>query len=147
MLYEEAIDIARIKSDASFAEITPGKLAKYKQGYFARTQEVKADVFHLLAIGCESDYLQHHDYASIEDAVQDIHTKKGIAIFNHPYFVSRGGLLVQLANEGEILRMKSGYRLVDEVEVHNAFCINLVPSVAWARKANTFAQGSIQHTH
>lgn len=146
LVYEEAVDIARIKHDPTFAEITPGKLAKYKQGYFARTQEVKADVFHLLAIGWEGDYLQHHDYTSIDEAVQDIHSRKGIAVFNHPYFVSRGGLLVQIANVGEILRMKSGYKLVDEVEVHNAFCINLAPAVAWARKANAFAQKSINHS-
>src|SRR3989344_4361647 len=140
LLYEEAVDIKRIKTDPTFVEITSGKLAKYKHGYFARTQEVKADVFHLLAIGCEKDYLQHHDYVSIEEAVKDIHTRQGIAIFNHPFFVSRGGLLVQFANEEEKEKIKQGYEIVDEVELHNAFCINLVPFVAWANKANKLAE-------
>ena len=140
LLYEEAVDIKRIKTDPTFVEITSGKLAKYKHGYFARTQEVKADVFHLLAIGCEKDYLQHHDYVSIEEAVKDIHTRQGIAIFNHPFFVSRGGLLVQFANEEEKEKIKQGYEIVDEVEIHNAFCINLVPFVAWANKANKLAE-------
>ena len=35
LVYEEAVDIKRVKTDPSFAEITPGKLARYKQGYFA----------------------------------------------------------------------------------------------------------------
>ncbi|MDO8656571.1 MAG: hypothetical protein Q7K45_04995 [Nanoarchaeota archaeon] len=141
LLYEEAIDIARIKNDPTFAEITPGKLARYKQSYFARAQEVKADVFHLLAIGCEKDYLQpFKDYKSIDEAVQDIHARQGIAIFNHPFFVSRGGLLVQFANEEEKEKIKQGYEIVDEVELHNAFCINLVPFVAWANKANKLAE-------
>lgn len=147
LFYEEAVDIARIKNDPTFAEMTPGKLAKYKQGYFARAQEVKADVFHLLAIGCEGDYLQpYKDYSSIDEAVRGIHSRKGVAIFNHPYFVQRGGLLVQLANEEEVEKIKKGYEMVDEVEVHNAFCINLVPKIAWAQQANVFALQSIRGT-
>ena len=147
LLYEEAVDIARIKQDPSFAEITPGKLAKYKQGYFSRTEELKADVFHLLAIGCEGNYLQpHKDYASIEEAVREIHANKGVAVFNHPYFVQRGGLLVQFANDGERARMKNGYGHVDEIEVHNAFCINFFPMIAWAKKANVLALESIEGT-
>ncbi len=141
LVYEEAVDIARIKNDATFAEITPGQLARYKQGYFARTQEVKADVFHLLAMGWDGDYLQpNEDYASIEQAVQDIHAKNGIAIFNHPFFVARGGLLVQFANEEERRKIKRGYAFVDEVEIHNAFCINFIPFIAWANKANKMAE-------
>ncbi|HLC70598.1 MAG TPA: hypothetical protein VJI32_01235 [Candidatus Nanoarchaeia archaeon] len=140
LLYEEAVDIARIKKDPAFTEITPGKLARYKRGYFARTQEVKADVFHLLALGWEGEYLQHKDYSSIEEAVKDIHDRKGIAVFNHPFFVARGGLLVQFANDEEKEKIKRGYSVVDEVELHNAFCINLVPFVAWANKANKLAE-------
>jgi len=140
LVYEEAVDIVRIKTDPTFAEITPGKLAKYKHGYFARTQEVKAEVFHLLAMGWEGEYLQHNDYGSIDEAVQEIHSRRGIAIFNHPFFVARGGLLVQFANAEEKGKIKQGYGLVDEVEIHNAFCINLIPFLAWANKANKSAE-------
>ncbi|MDO8656041.1 MAG: hypothetical protein Q7K45_02275 [Nanoarchaeota archaeon] len=146
LLYEDAVDMTRIKTDPSFVEITPGKLAKYKQGYFARTQEIKADVFHLLAIGCDGDYLRpSKEYASIEEAVGEIHSTKGIAIFNHPYFVQRGGLLAQFANKEEEARMKKGYGHVDEIEVHNAFYIDF-PMIAWTKKANVLALQSIEGT-
>lgn len=146
LLYEDAVDIERVKRHHTFAEITPGQLARYKEGYFARTQEVKADVFHLLAMGWKGDkYFQpYKGYATIEGAVQDIHSQQGIVVFNHPYFVARGdSLLVQFANEEEQERIRQGYQMVDEVEVHNAFCINLVPGL-WANKANKLAEESLK---
>ncbi len=141
LLYEEAVDIARIKQDRSFAEITPGKLAKYKQGYFVRAQEIKAGIFHVLALGWEGNYFQsHQNFSTVWEAVQGIHAKKGLSIFNHPYFVARGGLLVQFANEDEIQEIREGYEVADAVEVHNAFCINLLPVIAWVRNANRLAE-------
>lgn len=47
---------------------------------------------------------------------------------------------MQFANDEEREKIKHGYALVDEVEIHNAFCINFFPVIAWANKANQMAE-------
>ena len=139
LTYEQAADI--VHKDPSFKEITSGQLAQFREGYFARTQEIPVGQFHLLAVGCAGKYFRQSDinnYDIIQDAVNDIHSRGGIAILNHP-FVVMGGLLYRSANLREERFIKKAGEIVDEIEVHNASCINLVPYVMDFRKANSKA--------
>ena len=138
-LYEEAVEL--VKKDPSFQEITPNQLAKYREGYFARTQEIQAGMFHVLGIGVEGDYLQKYTpYSSVAAAVDAIHRQHGVAVLNHPFFLCNGGLFVKPATEEDLLKIKEGYRLTDEVEVFNAYCIDLIPGLIAAKSQNGNAQ-------
>lgn len=139
LTYEQAAET--VHKDPSFREITAGQLAQFREGYFARTQEIPVGQFHLLAVGWKGNYFRQSDinnYDIIEDAVNDIHRRGGIVILNHP-FVAMGGLLYRSANTREEKIIKKTAEVVDEIEVHNASCINLVPYLMDFRKANTKA--------
>ncbi len=139
LLYEEAVELC--KKDAKFYEVTTGQLAKFREGYFARTQEIQAGLFHVLGIGFVGDYLQKYNpYSSVADAVKAIHAQQGVAVLNHPFFLSKGGLIVKPATNEEQVLIREGYRVADEVEVHNAYCINLIPGIVNATAANQQAE-------
>lgn len=140
LIYEEAIKLCSGHSE--FKELVPGKLAKIKEGYFLRTQELEGGIHDILAIGCEGDYLP--DFKDGRKAVEEIHKKGGIAILCHPYVVS-GGLMFRLANSKEEEKIKEICEIVDEVEVHNAQTINLIPAIAWMKKANRKANQVIEN--
>ncbi len=133
--YEQALDLL---PSNSFKEIDKGRLAKLGKGYFARTQEIQVGMHHLLALGWQGDYFPN--YENIEDAVREIHARNGIAILNHPFslIVDQSIRLPKSQEEYEIIRR--AYALVDEVEVHNAHNINLVPHFMDMRKSNRMAQ-------
>ena len=119
-------------------QLDTGRLAKYKDGYFCRTQELLVGRHHVLALGWQGDYFPN--YNTIEQAVTAIHKQQGIAILTHPFALAGGSsmALPQSPQEQEIIR--NAYKNVDEVEVHNAFCIDLIPNSLAMRKANEAAE-------
>lgn len=132
--YEQALDLL-----PGFKEIDKGYVSKIGNGYFARTQEIQAGKHHLLAVGCEGGYLPN--FESVDDAVQLIHERKGLAILNHPFALIIGQNNIRLpktdAERGEI---RHAYARVDEVEVHNAYCIDLIPFILAMKQANRDAE-------
>ncbi len=134
--YEQALDIL---PPTSFTELDNGRLAKCGEGYFARTQEIQVGKHHVLAVGWEGN-TYFPNYGTIEEAVSEIHARKGIAILNHPFalVVGHNVRLPNSKEEEELIR--KAYDCVDEVEVHNAYCIDLVPSVIAMKQANTKAE-------
>tara|TARA_Y100000310_G_scaffold124700_1_gene123396 strand:- start:18755 stop:19654 length:900 start_codon:yes stop_codon:yes gene_type:complete len=131
----------RLQRYNDYKEITPGHLAKFQDGYFARTQEVEADIHHILAIGFHGDYIP--DYPNPKEAIAEIHTRSGISILNHPYSIP-GGSTFHIAKGKEEERVKSLVPLVNEVEVHNAFNINYY--IFFMKQANQLAEELIQGT-
>ena len=122
LTYEHAIDIL---PSSEVIEIEKGKVARFRQGYFARTQEVLAGRHHLLALGWEGDYFP--SYQTIDQAVHDIHDHNGLVILNHPFAITgKRTLRLPQSHHEEDLIVRA-YSLVDEVETHNAFCINIFP--------------------
>ena len=119
LTYERARELLGSRSD--FQELTIGKLARFREGYFARTQEVLGVIHHFLALGWNGDYLS--DKETPQEAIDAIHEKDGVVIFNHPYSVP-GGFGFRVANEEEEERIKKLLSEVEEVEVHNAFNID-----------------------
>lgn len=134
LTYEMAYD--RFKKEST--ELDPGRLARFRQGYFCRTQELLAGRHHVLALGWQGDYFPN--YTTIEEAVNSIHQQQGIAILTHPFALAGGWrvTLPQTSEEQELI--KRAYHLVDEVEVHNAFCIDFIPIFLAMRKANQYAE-------
>ena len=132
LTYEMARDL--LGEQREFEEITAGKLARFRKGYLARTQEVKGGVHHFLAVGWEGDYLE--DRERPQEAVQSIHDHGGIVIFNHPYTVP-GGFGFRIANEQEQETLQELLFDVDEIEVHNA--TNIDYFFIDMRKANRLA--------
>ena len=134
--YEQALDLLPSKS---FQEIDKGKLAKCGQGYFARTQEIQAGLHHVLALGWESaQYFPN--FNTLKEAVKEIHAHKGIAILNHPFAlaVDHNIRLPKSREEEELIQ--TAYGSVDEIEVHNAYCIDLIPKVLAMKDANRRAE-------
>jgi len=135
LTYEQALDLL---PSSEIKEIDKGKVAHCGQGYIARTQEILAGRHHLLAVGWNGDYFP--DYQSIEKAVKDIHFRDGIAILNHPYAITgRKMLRLPKSSEEESL-IRKAYSLVDEVETHNSFCVNILPYAFDYRKMNENAE-------
>ncbi|MBI2666707.1 hypothetical protein HYX13_03790 [Candidatus Woesearchaeota archaeon] len=134
--YEKAVEL--VYRDYSFKEITPGKLAQYDGGYFARTQEIVAGIHHLLAVGWDGDYFPYYD--TLEEAVQKIHARNGIAILNHPFIVDEGKFIMKLAQEQHLPAIRNAYQWIDEVEVHNASSIDLLPFFFPMKSANSLAR-------
>lgn len=134
LTYEKTV--ALLKDDKDFQEITPGQLASYKAGYFARTHEFSAGIHHVLAMGWEGEL--HPPYETIEQAVHEVHERQGIAILCHPFVVA-GGLLFRIPGDEEKTLLRKAYELVDAVEIHDAQNINLFPVIASMKKANTLA--------
>ncbi|MBT6774053.1 hypothetical protein HOA91_01655 [Candidatus Woesearchaeota archaeon] len=126
-------------------EIDENKLARVKgtSGYFARTQEITGDAFHILAVGCEGEYLPN--YTDARQTVEEIHKKNGVAILDHPYVTPNHGAKVikyRLLNKEEEKVAKELCEMVDEVEIFNAQNINptfgiIVPNM---KKANERAE-------
>lgn len=131
-------EIAAERLGKQCTELDPGRLAKIGKGYFCRTQELLVGLHHVLAIGWQGDYFPN--YNTIEDAVTAIHNQQGIAILTHPFALASGSgmALPQTHQEQELIRR--AYRSVDEVEVHNAFCIDLFPKILAMRQANEQAE-------
>ncbi len=119
-------------------EIDPGKLARCGDGYIARTQEVRAGRQHLLVLDWEGDYFP--SYNSIEVAVNEIRSRNGIIILNHPFALEGKRVLTLPKTEEEAQLVEKAYCLVDEVEVHNALCINIVPFFYDLREINELAE-------
>lgn len=82
------------------------------------------------------------DYPAEELAEMLSEGVTGLAILNHPYVVSTGRKIIKyrLANEAEEKKLEELCKMVDEVEVFNAQNINLLPFVAWMKKANKKAR-------
>ena len=135
--YEQALDLLPAKS---FQELDKGRLAKCGQGYFARTQEIQAGFHHVLALGWKgSHYFPNFD--TIEEAVREIHAYKGVAILNHPFalVIGRNNIRLPKSHEEKEL-IRRAYSHVDEVEVHNAYCIDLIPKILAMKEANRQAE-------
>ncbi len=135
LTYGQAKDI--LKDSKDFYEITPGQLAKFRQGYFARTQEIIAGMHHILAIGWQGNYFPK--YSNGTEAVNEIHAKNGIAVLNHAPVIP-GWPWFRLAAEKEMPEIEKIAGLVDEIEAHNSYLIDLLPVIASMRKANLMAE-------
>ncbi|MAG50239.1 hypothetical protein CL621_01200 [archaeon] len=109
-----------------------------KKGYFVKAQEVRSN-HHILSVGCEK-YLD--DYEDSRKTVEEIHKHGGLAILNHPSVVSCRfwPIKYRLVNEDEEKEVRELCEMVDEVEVFNAQNINLIPAIAWMKKANVKAK-------
>lgn len=140
LTYEEARDL--VGDHPHFRELTPGMLARVDKGYFARTQEVTAGIHHLLAIGCTGDYLPDFEHAP--EAIQEIRSRNGLVILNHPYVV-QGGLGFRIASRTDERGIKRLCESVDEIETHNGYCIDFVPVIASMKKANIRAEQLLEH--
>ncbi len=135
LTYEQALDLL---PSSEIKEIDEGKVARCGQGYIARTQEILAGRHHLLALGWDGNYFP--DYQTIEEAVKDIHAHNGIAILNHPYAIT-GRKMLRLPKSAEEQKLiRKAYTLVDEVETHNAFCVNIFPYAFDYREMNESAE-------
>ncbi|MBW2976082.1 hypothetical protein KY347_01400 [Candidatus Woesearchaeota archaeon] len=142
LTYEEAKNL--VEDDPSFKEITPGNLAAFRDGYFARVQEIMSVGIHdILAIGWDGDYF-HSSYDNIEDVVEAIHERNGLAILCHPFSI-RDGSFIRLPSKEERVLIQKACTIVDEVEVHNAQNIDLVPVFASMKEANKIALISRKH--
>ncbi len=137
LTYEQAIEI--VSPSSVFREITPGQMAGMGGGYFLRAQEVLAAGHHLLTFGWEGDYFPNYNDAF--QAVQDIHDRNGIVILTHPYVLFKG-LSIAFPNAEEEKRIHELCTIVEEIEVHNAYCIDLLPfgPSLCVKKANRLAQ-------
>lgn len=134
--YEQALDIL---PSGSFTEIDKGRLAKCGEGYFARTQEIRVGIHHVLAVGWEGkEYFKNCE--TMAYAVSEIHERKGIAILNHPFALVVEDKIRLPVTEEERELIRTAYRSVDEVETHNAFCIDLIPSFMAMKRANVLAE-------
>ena len=123
--YDEAKKL--LGKEQEYCEITPGHLAKYREGYIMRTQELTPNRHHILAIGCNR-YLP--EGSSVETMMKEIRQHQGIAILSHP-FVVKGGLYARHPTTKEELRIRNFYALADEVEAHNATIINVIPGLSF----------------
>ena len=133
--YEQALDLL---PSGSFSEIDKGNLARCGDGYFARTQEIQVGKHHVLALGWQGDYFSNYD--TIEEAVGEIHGRKGIALLNHPFALVDNQTIRLPNSEEEQQLIRKAYRRVDEVEVYNAHCLDVVPVLLAMGTANDFAE-------
>ncbi len=135
-------------------EIDKGQLAKISsengEGYFLRSQEITGKN-HILAFGFEGDYL--FNYSDPRKAVEEIHKKKGIAILNHPYVITENYGMNPLKdfrypNAKEESELKELLDMVDEVEIFNSQCINLLFGILIPnfKKANLKAEKLIENS-
>ena len=136
LTYDDILNLPNV------TEIDKGLLAKIEyngnKGYAAKTQEILSD-HHILAVGCK-EYIP-----SFEDArkvVEEIHKRGGKAILNHPYVIPTDSwpIKYRLINETEEKKVRELADIVDEIEVHNAQNINLIPFIAWMKQANEKAK-------
>ena len=151
--YESLIE--EIREEPSFEqylfEISVGNLAKYKNGYFARTQEVAtgftddglSDMCHLNVIGWnDADYFPN--FEDPNDAIEAIKEKKGIITYNHPGSVPhrvKGQLIFRLPYDSEMSRIISFCKQVDLIEINNSHNINLyLPFIDNMQKADELAE-------
>ncbi|MBI2102985.1 hypothetical protein HYT55_04050 [Candidatus Woesearchaeota archaeon] len=135
LTYEQALDLLPL---SQVTEIDKGKVARCGQGYIARTQEVLAGRHHLLALGWEGGYFP--SYQTIKEAVDDIHARGGIAILNHPFAITGKRMLRLPKTQGELDLIREACTLVDEMETHNAFCVNILPYALDFREMNKNAE-------
>ena len=138
--YEQALDLL---SPGSFHEIDSGNLARCGKSYFARTQEIQVGKHHVLALGWQGDYFSN--YETIEEAVHEIHGRKGIAVLNHPFALVDKQTIRLPNSEEEQQLIRKAYRHVDEVEVYNAHCLDVVPGLLTMGTANDFADTLRRH--
>ena len=140
--YEMAVDLLTsdnvLKKD--FKEITMGQLAKFREGYFARTEEFSAKVHHFLAIGWEGNYFPNYDDPFT--AIKEVHTQGGLVVLNHPYSVeSKGMFPFEIPSLQQQEMINKLCLKVDLLEVHNAHNINLyLPGLDNMRKAEVLAE-------
>lgn len=136
LTYEEAVRKIKASSYAlDLEEITPGQLARFREGYFARTEEVIAGrKFHFLAVGWEGEYFSH--FLNAGAAIAAIHARQGLVMLNHPYAIDNG-FGFRLPTAAEEQKIADACALVDLVEVHNAHNIRTyVPGIDNMRDAN-----------
>ena len=137
-----------IKNYPEFEEIKgeEGILGKLtyngSSGYVLNCQEITNFKHHISALGCKDTITA----SSLEDVVKEIHEQGGIAILNHPYVVPSGKwwppweAKYRPINEEEKRINEILVELVDEVEVFNGQCINLLPGIINMNPANEMAK-------
>ena len=135
--YQDLIEALKVKSGVSIREVNQSLLAEINYngqiGYITKTQEVCANNdHHILAFGCRENFPNKEDPRT---TVEKVHKKKGLAILNHPYVFGK-----RIANEIEELTIKELYQMVDEVEIFNAQCIDLIPPFICMKEANKKAK-------
>ncbi len=121
LTYEEAIS----RYSNLLTEIDRGKFARFRNaaGYILRTQEVSAGKFHILALGFDGNYLPF--FGDARKAVDCIHRRNGIAVFNHPYiFPDRSFVRYRIGGREDEDAIHEACAMVDEVEAFNAMCIS-----------------------
>ncbi len=122
LTYEEACRIIErdpnLKRD--FAEITPRQLAKFRRGYFARTEEIDAGGPDIIAIGFNGDYLQN--YGNPIEAITAIQERDGVAVYSTPYTINNKRVATS-EEEGAIFGI---CLYTDLFEVHDAHNINFL---------------------
>ncbi|MBT4935234.1 hypothetical protein HOL21_04645 [Candidatus Woesearchaeota archaeon] len=130
--YEQAVEL--VKDLGGFEELTPGQLARFRDGYFTRTEEIDCGGPDILAIGFDGDYLPK--YENVFSAIDEIRRRDGISVYTSPYLIAEGKTFrLPTAEEEAKIRFTCG--LVDFVEVHNAYSIDYL----WfdVKKANELA--------
>ncbi len=139
LTYEEAVGRIKASSYAQdLEEITPGQLARFREGYFTRTEEVIAGrKFHLLTLGWRGEYFPH--FPNPTAAIAAIRARGGLVMLNHPYAIDNG-FGFRLPTAAEEQKIADACALVDLVEVHNAHNIRTyVPGIDNMRVANAKA--------
>ncbi len=134
LTYEEMA--SRLQGDPDFYEITPGQLAKYKEGYFAKGQEVQAQPHHLLSIGPENYLPQYENPFELADAIRKEGAVVGLA---HPCSLSRGRFVSLPETPKEQARVEKLCETVDFFEGENGHNIDLVPDL-WILRYFNLAQ-------
>lgn len=141
LTYDDAVLLNGIPN-VKITEINKGLFAKIKyrdrMGFFFRAQEVMSD-HHILAVGIRD---QLEDFPDSRKTIEEIHRRGGIAVADHPFVVPTGHPIIKyrLINNIEEERVKELHQMVDESEVFNGQCINLLPVIAWMKRANKRAK-------
>ncbi len=143
LLYEDAVDMPGVE------EVEQGRIARLRGengvGYLVRAEEIGSphysrNIPHLLAVGCEGDYLGDSD--DPYETVSEIHNRGGIAILNHPSIVDSGNQLLQLKliDPRKDETMTRLAEMTDGVEGGNAYQTNVIPDFLSQRLGNYFLE-------
>ncbi|MBW2987994.1 hypothetical protein DRJ48_01925 [Candidatus Woesearchaeota archaeon] len=111
--------------EPGLARITHDSTSGERVGYAVNTQEVIAGMYHILAVGCPEILPK---YTNPLEAVEAIHSYGGLAILNHPFWISKhywfgelnGPWSIENADGATVRAFEQLCEKVDAIEVFNA---------------------------
>jgi len=122
LTYHDAVQ--ELHSHPDFKELTPGKMAKFKEGYFVRTAEVHGGFLDFIAIDFDGEESFSNQDSPLT-VIQDIRERNGLVVLSTPYSV-KDGVGFRVANAEEEPIITETCRLSDFVEVHDSYNIDLL---------------------